>query len=109
MPTGLNVIGPRVRRLRDAAGYTQEQLVARLHRAGWDISRVALGMLESGRRGVQDYEVLVLARVLRVATDELFAKGTKIPVRKLRNPGGPKERRTNVNPSVQASGPKDLV
>jgi transcriptional regulator with XRE-family HTH domain len=87
-----NVIGERVRALRVAAKLTQNELVARCQVAGLDISRVALGMLESGRRGVSDYEVQFLALALDVSLLRLFPEAPRAPQRKHRNPLGRKSK-----------------
>jgi transcriptional regulator with XRE-family HTH domain len=70
----LNLIGPQVRKLRDAKGWTQEQLAQRLQRIGWDVSRISVSKLEAQIRRVPDGEVLFVARVLKTRTDELFPK-----------------------------------
>jgi transcriptional regulator with XRE-family HTH domain len=69
-----NIVGPQVRRLRVAAGLSQEALANRLQVAGWDLSRAGLSKIEAGLRLVIDAEVVVLARVLGVALDELVPR-----------------------------------
>ena len=69
-----NIVGPQVRRLRVAAGLSQEALAGRLQVAGWDLSRAGLSKIEAGLRLVIDAEAVVLARVLGVALDELVPK-----------------------------------
>ena len=69
-----NLVGPRVRKCRGELGLTQDQLAARLQLAGLDhFDRVAVAKLESQIRSVQDYEVIVLARVLRMEAGDLLA------------------------------------
>ena len=70
----LNLVGPQVRKLRNARGWTQEELAQRLQRAGWDVSRISVSKLEAQLRRVPDGEVLFVARVLKVRTDELFPR-----------------------------------
>ena len=91
-----NVIGAQVRVLREAAKLTQNELIARCQVAGLDISRVALGMLESGRRGISDYEVQFLAAALRVPVARLFPGKPHAPARKHRNPTGPRPKTTRA-------------
>ena len=69
-----NIVGPQVRRLRVAAGLSQEALAGRLQVAGWDLSRAGLSKIEAGLRLVIDAEAVMLARVLGVALDELVPK-----------------------------------
>ena len=69
-----NIVGPQVRRLRVAAGLSQEALAGRLQVAGWDLSRAGLSKIEAGLRLVIDAEAVVLARVLGVALDDLVPK-----------------------------------
>lgn len=69
-----NIVGPTVRALREEAGLTQAMLVARLNRAGWDISRETLAKIESQIRWVADFEVQILAKALDVSIPRLFGE-----------------------------------
>ena len=51
---------------------TQEALVVRLQRAGWDVSRTSLAKIEAQIRWVTDCELFVLAKVLEVSLSDLF-------------------------------------
>ena len=63
-----NLIGPQVRALRWKRGLTQEALAARLQMAGAvGLDRVKLAKIESQIRSVFDYELLVIAHVLKVS------------------------------------------
>ena len=73
-----NLIGPAIRRRRDALGITQEQLALKCQLAGLDISRGTLSQIEAQIRCVTDDELLALAKVLKVTTDSLFV-GDKRP------------------------------
>lgn len=69
-----NILGPNVRALRQQAGLTQDDLAARLQLAGLDnIDRVAVAKIESQIRSLYDFEVLVLARVLKVPPEQLLS------------------------------------
>jgi transcriptional regulator with XRE-family HTH domain len=68
----LNIVGPEVRRLRNAAGMSQMQLAATCQRIGWDIERDTISKIEGGRRWVGDFELVQLARALRAPMLELF-------------------------------------
>ena len=69
-----NIIGAQLRRLRYSKGLTQSELAARCGVAGFDISRGTLSKIEAGLRCVNDSELLLLAKVLKVPTDHLFEK-----------------------------------
>ena len=68
----LNVCGPQVSRLRAARGWSQPDLAVKCQLAGWDVSRDIIASIEGRRRWVGDRELAMLARVLRVAIEELF-------------------------------------
>jgi transcriptional regulator with XRE-family HTH domain len=67
-----NLVGPVVRRLRMAAGLSQEALAAKLQVAGWDLTRGGLSKIEARLRRVNDAELLVLAKVLNCGVAELY-------------------------------------
>jgi transcriptional regulator with XRE-family HTH domain len=67
-----NLIGPVVRRLRMAAGLSQEALAAKLQVAGWDLTRGGLSKIEARLRRVNDAELLMLAKVLKCGVAELY-------------------------------------
>ena len=67
-----NVIGPAVIRLRHARGWTQEQLVARLHLRNAYVTRDIIANLETGRSSASDTLVLMLAEVFEVSPADLF-------------------------------------
>jgi len=69
-----NIVGPQIQRLRYELGLTQEQLAARCQLKGFDISRGTLSQIEAQLRCVVDSELLLLARVLKVSTDELLRR-----------------------------------
>lgn len=68
----MNVVGPKVARLRNSEGITQEECAARCQLAGLQIERGTLAKIEAGIRQVTDIEVLGLAAALRVQVSELF-------------------------------------
>lgn len=67
-----NLVGPVIRRLRMAAGLSQEALAAKLQVAGWDITRGGLSKIEVRLRRVNDAELLLLAKVLKCTMTELY-------------------------------------
>lgn len=69
-----NVIGERVRKLRESRDMTQAALAAKCNVCGWDVSRVTLAKVEAGIRVVNDAEVVVLASALGSTPGELLDK-----------------------------------
>ena len=67
-----NVIGPQIKRFRQAAKLTQTQLAEKLQLEGYEFDRLTVGRIESGKRFVPDYEVKALANILHVSLDQLF-------------------------------------
>jgi transcriptional regulator with XRE-family HTH domain len=72
-----NIVGPQIRKARYQLGLSQEELAARCQLAGLDISRSTLAQIEIRIRFVSDEELLVLASVLNVATDDLYPADIK--------------------------------
>lgn len=70
----MNVVGPQVRRIREAQGLTQEALAARCNLLKWEVTRGTLAKIESQVRRVTDDEVALLAKALRVDIRELYSK-----------------------------------
>lgn len=62
-----NICGQRVYEARTRNRLTQFDLAARLQTEGVNIERDSISKVESGKRFVADYEVVVLARVLNVS------------------------------------------
>lgn len=67
-----NIVGPQVRKLRSAKGWSQEELAVHLQKAGWDIARGTLAKVEARVRCVSDKELRTLARVLKVRLEDLY-------------------------------------
>lgn len=61
-----NICGDRVRQARQRRRMSQSDLAARLQIAGVTIERDSVSRIEAGTRFVADYELKVLAEVLRV-------------------------------------------
>ena len=60
----LNLLGDRIRDLREGAGLGQAELARRLQIAGWDIDYPALNKIEKGKRSLTDIEVGYILHVL---------------------------------------------
>ena len=73
-----NSIGPQLRRLRTEMGLTQDAFAGKLQRAGLDMDRTAVAKIEIQLRSVFDYELAMIARVLKVSTDELLPNAASL-------------------------------
>ena len=69
-----NIIGPRVRQLRQSQGLTQKNLAEKLQLAGFDLTDLTILRIENGTRFVADYEVKALAQVLGVSCGYLLGE-----------------------------------
>lgn len=65
-------VGSNIRRLREKADITQEQLSARLQVNGCDITRSALAKIEVGQRHLYPDEIILLKKLLNVRYDDIF-------------------------------------
>jgi transcriptional regulator with XRE-family HTH domain len=59
-----NLIGNRVKEARAKARFTQEQLSQKLAKLGVSIDRAGVAKIETGIRGVLDFELVAIAKVL---------------------------------------------
>lgn len=69
-----NIIGPRVKELREKAGISQEALAGKLSLQGTVFSALMVLRIEKGQRFVPDYELLALAEYFGVSTDYLLGR-----------------------------------
>ncbi len=67
-----NLIGPAIIRLRYQRGWTQDDLVAQLHRLGHYATRSIIANLETGRSAANDTLVHALADAFGVPESDLF-------------------------------------
>lgn len=72
--TSQNLVGKRVRAGRAAAKprMTQQRLSDKMSKMGISIDRAGIAKIETGIRGVLDYEVVALARALDVRVSWLL-------------------------------------
>ncbi|MCL2698663.1 MAG: helix-turn-helix domain-containing protein [Oscillospiraceae bacterium] len=71
-PGTKNIIGSKVAAIRKERGIKQKDFLAQLQVQGLDISATGLSRLEGQYRLVHDYEIVALARVLKITADELL-------------------------------------
>ena len=71
-----NIVGKRVQEARNKfkPPLSQEALAVRLELDGWKISRGTLSKIEAGIRQVTDFEVMLLAKTLKVPPEWLLDK-----------------------------------
>lgn len=65
-------IGYNIRKLREACGYTQELLAAKLQVAGCDITRSAIAKIEVGQRHIYLDEMILIKEILNTTYDEIL-------------------------------------
>ena len=68
----LNLVGPNVRKLRAAQGFSQAKLASKCQLKGWDITREGIAKIEGGTRHVNDRELVYLCRVFCVKAEVLL-------------------------------------
>lgn len=65
-------IGNNIKRLREAAGLTQDYVAGQLRLMGCDITRSAIAKIEVGQRHLYPDEVILLRKILDVEYDKIF-------------------------------------
>lgn len=72
----LNDVGPAIRKARRASkeNISQQDLAGRLAARGISLDRSAVSRIESQTRGVLDYELVEIARCLKVSPADLLPK-----------------------------------
>jgi hypothetical protein len=68
-----NMVGPQIRRCRNARGWSQAKLALRLHLDGLDISREGLAQMECQIHCIRDNHIFHFARALAVNVSDFFA------------------------------------
>lgn len=67
-----NIIGRRVEKLRKEKGIKQKDFIAKLQLEGLDMNPTSYSKPEGQIRIATDKEVLAIAKVLEIKTDDLF-------------------------------------
>jgi transcriptional regulator with XRE-family HTH domain len=67
-----NIIGGQLQKIRLGKDISQMELSAINQRKGWNISRYIIAKIESGSRGVNDFELVLLAESLQIRVVDLF-------------------------------------
>ena len=68
------ILAEKITEERKKNGWSQEELAAKLQMAGLQLGEMAVSRIETGKRVVPDFELPILAEVLRVSTDWLPGK-----------------------------------
>lgn len=66
-----NISGERIRQWRMDAGLTQEELAIRMQLNGLQMGQMAISRIETGKRLVADFELVIFSRVLGVSMEWL--------------------------------------
>lgn len=69
-----NLCGNKVKQARRNLGITQAELAAKLQVEGIMIERDSVSRIEIGTRFVADFEIVALAKVLKVGVEELLGE-----------------------------------
>ena len=67
-----NIVGGRVRAVRNEKLWTQAELALQCQLKGFDISRTGIAQVEGAFRRVTDHEMVLLAQALRVPVTRLI-------------------------------------
>lgn len=67
-----NIAGDRIKLARTEQGISQDQLSGRLAKVGITIDRAGISKIETGSRGIYDFELKALAKILKVSTEWLI-------------------------------------
>lgn len=67
-----NLTGYNIKRIRTQQRVSQTELAQMLRDEGISIERDSISRMEAGRRVVLDYELITIAKVLKVSIQELI-------------------------------------
>ena len=65
-------IGANIRRLREEAGLTQDNVAAKMQLAGCDITRSAIAKIEVGQRHLYPDEIILIKTILHTEYESIF-------------------------------------
>ncbi len=74
MPEPKNALGPVIKEIRLAAGWSLDQLASRLTHEGWKCATDQLERVENQEEGIKDFELLYFSAALGVSADELWKR-----------------------------------
>jgi transcriptional regulator with XRE-family HTH domain len=77
MPSGAkNLVGLKIRQIREKRGWTQHQLAEAFKKVGILITRDIIANIETQRCAVTDYQIVFFARALAISWKSLFPDKT---------------------------------
>lgn len=69
-----NVSGSQIKRLREQAGISQEQLAVKVQLEGLNLNQKAISRIETGIRVVPDFELIYFSKVFHVPICSLLTE-----------------------------------
>ncbi len=69
-----NIIGWRIKKAREAAGMSQQELSNKLELMAVYTCRGSISRIETGNRAVTDIEIDAISKILKVSLNELFGR-----------------------------------
>lgn len=72
MPEYKNVVGEKIRVIRNSKGWSQAEFAAKCQLMEFDVSRETVSKIEAGLRRVTDAELYMLALTLKVSIKDLY-------------------------------------
>ena len=67
-----NILGPQIREIRRAKGWSQAEMIGKIQLKGWNVERTVLTKIERCHRCLTDYEIIVIAQILGVTLNDLL-------------------------------------
>jgi transcriptional regulator with XRE-family HTH domain len=68
-----NLVGPQIRKLRSARGWSQAKFAVQLQLKGLDMGRDVVARIECRIHCIRDKDILLFARTLGVEVSKLFS------------------------------------
>jgi transcriptional regulator with XRE-family HTH domain len=68
-----NLVGPQIRKLRSARGWSQAKFAVQLQLKGLDMGRDVVARIECRIHCIRDRDILLFARTLGVEVSKLFS------------------------------------
>lgn len=68
----MNIAGKNIKQIRKEKKITQEELCARMQIMGFKLSRSDISKLETGKRFINDIEIVGFAKALKISILDLF-------------------------------------
>ena len=72
MKNSKNLFGPALRSHRISQNLSQAQLAAKMQTAGIEITQSMISQIEKGTRGITDFELVCLSKILNVTLSDML-------------------------------------